>query len=1156
MDYWKISLLYLAVFICFRYVDCQCDDQNQASMLGMKPYRVYFPSTNNETTYGRFLWCQWHFIAQNQEAQIVYRFSNISVDCEDTLVAFVEEKDQFTSDPICGSGATKPTVETPSNELRVTLNSDGTSNDAEQGFVLELIAAKGNETCPQHPIEATSVDQQITSPRFPMPYVANLKCRYILTAPSGVVLEFDFIDVETHKDCPPQSCCDVINIYEGLATENKSLASLCGADIFQPNLTYESLGRVLTLELVTDHMGSPRKGFVARVRAKDGDPIPIPTTTLSTTFQTTQLPKPTTEPTVITVPVIDTMEVLAFSSFELRCNIPTLENGIDISWTKDGLPFLPDLNSNRYYFLEDESLVKFTSIFKEDAGLYTCEANSPFHPTYSARVIVLDRAVINECENNNTYNCPAHSTCVDTVEGYTCECINGWTGTTCEIDVDECQVNSSICGSNGNCVNAKGSYTCECKSGWSGENCETDVNECVASTNPCSENGKCINLLGSFRCECSEGWEGLTCEIRINPCSTNSCSRNSTCEEIGNTYQCNCFPGWKGDNCEIDVNECIDGSNPCRGNGKCINLAGSFRCDCFQGWRGLHCERRFDPCLRNSCSKNSKCEVQGDTYRCNCFKGWTGEKCDRDINECQTNPYLCSPNGICENTKGGYSCKCHSGWKGDNCRTDINECETLQTPCSGHGRCTNSEGTYICSCYRGWEGGRCERKIDPCLSNPCPENSLCKMKGSSYECTCLVGWEGPDCSKEVQKATGPCAEKCQGKETCYIGHNCTHYDHCFAWDNAACHCTRMICSFGTFWNAKINNCDRVAQVECKSDPCLYMKYRSTYPSHFNCRTFYKCNKNRQSLPMCCNKGYAYDHNVQGCAPDPYCKLHCAEREKVQTTIAPTTPKISMDTCYFWSVSGSPHRYRNAVSNIIQNCPLGTVFKADYCVCVQDTAFSRRECVPLVNVNFTGDEIINLSQQSYIQVDGVSQVESGLAYVTYGFFNGMSSSIQIPRLNAVALPRLRIQIRFFASTPANSRYQVLVSNCRSKAKSWDIPEVAENQSPSLAIIADTVDYHLTFLGYSDDWKVRPVLFRLPYKANSWNNVELVYNGNSFKGRIRSQNEDSSTFYQEEEKPFSGRIVAPSGPLKVGRCSDKDAFYGYIDMMKVFDCVVTP
>ena len=48
-------------------------------------------------------------------------------------------------------------------------------------------------------------------------------------------------------------------------------------------------------------------------------------------------------------------------------------------------------------------------------------------------ICMMFAAVINECENNNTYNCPAHSTCVDTVEGYTCECINGWTGTNCEI---------------------------------------------------------------------------------------------------------------------------------------------------------------------------------------------------------------------------------------------------------------------------------------------------------------------------------------------------------------------------------------------------------------------------------------------------------------------------------------------------------------------------------------------------------------------------------------------------------------------------------------------------------------------------------------------------------------------------------------------------
>ena len=42
----------------------------------------------------------------------------------------------------------------------------------------------------------------------------NLECRIILTSPGGVILEFDYIDVEQHEDCL-NSCCDVINIYEG-----------------------------------------------------------------------------------------------------------------------------------------------------------------------------------------------------------------------------------------------------------------------------------------------------------------------------------------------------------------------------------------------------------------------------------------------------------------------------------------------------------------------------------------------------------------------------------------------------------------------------------------------------------------------------------------------------------------------------------------------------------------------------------------------------------------------------------------------------------------------------------------------------------------------------------------------------------------------------
>lgn len=86
-----------------------------------------------------------------------------------------------------------------------------------------------------------------------------------------------------------------------------------------------------------------------------------------------------------------------------------------------------------------------------------------------------------------------------------------------------------------------------------------------------------------------------------------------------------------------------------------------------------------------------------------------------------------------------------------------------------------------------------------------------------------------------------------------------------------------------------------ASVFCASfaDPCLHSKYGTTYPSYFNCRTFYTCNRHQHSLPMCCNKGYSYNHQAQKCTPNPYCNVECAEREMAQTTVSPVTTTISM-----------------------------------------------------------------------------------------------------------------------------------------------------------------------------------------------------------------------------------------------------------------------
>lgn len=144
-----------------------------------------------------------------------------------------------------------------------------------------------------------------------------------------------------------------------------------------------------------------------------------------------------------------------------------------------------------------------------------------------------------------------------------------------------------------------------------------------------------------------------------------------------------------------------------------------------------------------------------------------------------------------------------------------------------------------------------------------------------------------------------------------------------------------------------------------------------------------------------------------------------------------------------------------------------------------------ECIPLVNVDFKGDHIINLSQQIYIQINNVIKVLFETTDSSYGFFNGRSSSIQIPRLDSVALPRLQIELRFLmspATTSSTSKYQVLASNCHSKAKPWDLLKVTQDLTPSLAIIADTVKQQLLFLAYSDDLNVKPVKIYLPYEVS--------------------------------------------------------------------------
>ena len=93
--------------------------------------------------------------------------------------------------------------------------------------------------------------------------------------------------------------------------------------------------------------------------------------------------------------------------------------------------------------------------------------------------------------------------------------MTGYEGSDCATEINECA--SSPCQNNGSCNDEIGTYTCKCKqkmeqvpddtgrtflTGYTGTNCEIDVNECEVTPSICLNVARCINTNGSFQCYC------------------------------------------------------------------------------------------------------------------------------------------------------------------------------------------------------------------------------------------------------------------------------------------------------------------------------------------------------------------------------------------------------------------------------------------------------------------------------------------------------------------------------------------------------------------------------------------------------------------------------------------------------------------------------
>ncbi|XP_038673885.1 vitamin K-dependent protein S-like [Scyliorhinus canicula] len=150
--------------------------------------------------------------------------------------------------------------------------------------------------------------------------------------------------------------------------------------------------------------------------------------------------------------------------------------------------FENDPETNYFYPKYTECLRRYGPARSGNSDLGTCVHNIP-----------------NQC-TPLPCNPAGYERCEDGRGGFKCICKPGWKGSTCEQDINECNVNNGGC--EHTCSNMDGSYQCLCNKGFTKQpdnrRCR-DNNECELEPGICGF-AQCENSLGSYQCTCDPGY--------------------------------------------------------------------------------------------------------------------------------------------------------------------------------------------------------------------------------------------------------------------------------------------------------------------------------------------------------------------------------------------------------------------------------------------------------------------------------------------------------------------------------------------------------------------------------------------------------------------------------------------------------------------------
>ncbi|KAJ8714307.1 hypothetical protein PYW08_007927 [Mythimna loreyi] len=381
--------------------------------------------------------------------------------------------------------------------------------------------------------------------------------------------------------------------------------------------------------------------------------------------------------------------------------------------------------------------------------------------------------------------CRNGATCRDRLDAFSCDCAPGWTGPTCSEDVNECEQKAAEGagsgageGALGPCVNAAacnntlGGYSCACLAGWTGRDCEANVDDC---TGQCLHGATCIDLVDDFHCACAAGYAGRTCALDIDDCAPRPCRNGGECVDLLNAYRCICPVGFSGTNCEDDRDHCAGA--PCGNGAACYTAQSDYYCHCAPGWTGKNCTQRAareqaDECAAAPCRNNGSCVAAAAGFSCVCRDGWTGKTCSvrvEGIDRCPDG--TCANGGTCLREAGGWRCACAAGWAGPACDAPLVPAPLAPAPacpCAPGGSCVPAPAPpgWACACHEGRTGARCEHAAEPCASAPCRNGGRCVGGAGWWACECAPGWAGDTCSVRAAPPPAQCSPACPPAAAC------------------------------------------------------------------------------------------------------------------------------------------------------------------------------------------------------------------------------------------------------------------------------------------------------------------------------------------------------------------------------------------------------